>query len=185
MANVKKSEQEPSIEEILESIRQIISDDGETAPQGNATADDDENVLDLTEQLDGPPLAIDMVEPPAAPQPEPQPEPPAPEPQAAAPAPAPIPEQPPAMDVPMTDNANSLMSDQTASAATETLAKLMAGNVSIEKDTVGTPGKVTLEEITTELLRPLLKSWLDQNLPGIIEKLVQREIEKLSRRAGS
>lgn len=190
MTNVKKSDQEPSIEEILESIRQIISDEGEPAQQADA-AEDDGNVLDLTEKLDGAPLAIDMVEPeppmPAraaepAPMPEPEPEPPAamPEPPAAAPA-----QQPPAMDALMSDVSNSLMSDKTAAAATEELSKLMAGNVSIEKDSVGAPGKVTLEDIATELMRPLLKQWLDQNLPGIIEKLVQREIEKLSRRAGN
>ncbi len=41
-----------------------------------------------------------------------------------------------------------------------------------------------LEEIVRELLRPLLQIWLDENLPGIIERLVQAEIARISSRSG-
>ena len=40
----------------------------------------------------------------------------------------------------------------------------------------------TLEGIVTEMLRPVLKDWLDQNLPTIVEDLVQKEIERVSGR---
>lgn len=43
-------------------------------------------------------------------------------------------------------------------------------------------GKQTLENLVTEIMKPLLKEWLDQNLPGTVEKLVQREIERIARR---
>jgi cell pole-organizing protein PopZ len=39
----------------------------------------------------------------------------------------------------------------------------------------------TLEDLVKEMLRPLLKSWLDDNLPGIVERIVRSEIERVSR----
>jgi cell pole-organizing protein PopZ len=40
----------------------------------------------------------------------------------------------------------------------------------------------TLEDVVRELLRPLLKEWLDENLPAIVEEKVQAEVERISRR---
>jgi cell pole-organizing protein PopZ len=42
----------------------------------------------------------------------------------------------------------------------------------------------TLEELVSELLRPMLKTWLDENLPGMVERLVRAEIERVSRGRG-
>jgi hypothetical protein len=39
----------------------------------------------------------------------------------------------------------------------------------------------TLEDLVREMLRPLLKSWLDDNLPGMVERIVRAEIERVSR----
>ena len=39
----------------------------------------------------------------------------------------------------------------------------------------------TLEDLVREMLRPLLKAWLDENLPGMVERLVRAEIERVSR----
>jgi cell pole-organizing protein PopZ len=39
----------------------------------------------------------------------------------------------------------------------------------------------TLEDLVREMLRPMLKSWLDDNLPGLVERLVRAEIERVSR----
>lgn len=39
----------------------------------------------------------------------------------------------------------------------------------------------TLEDLVKEMLRPLLKSWLDDNLPNMVEKIVRAEIERVSR----
>jgi len=39
----------------------------------------------------------------------------------------------------------------------------------------------TLEDLVKEMLRPLLKSWLDDNLPGMVERIVRAEIERVSR----
>lgn len=42
----------------------------------------------------------------------------------------------------------------------------------------------TLEDLVKEMLQPLLKTWLDDNLPGLVERLVRAEIERVSRGRG-
>jgi cell pole-organizing protein PopZ len=44
-------------------------------------------------------------------------------------------------------------------------------------------GGVTLEDMVRELLRPILKEWLDENLPYMIERIIKKEIEKMVNRA--
>jgi hypothetical protein len=39
----------------------------------------------------------------------------------------------------------------------------------------------TLEDLVREMLRPMLKTWLDDNLPGLVERLIRAEIERVSR----
>lgn len=39
----------------------------------------------------------------------------------------------------------------------------------------------TLEDLVKEMLRPMLKSWLDDNLPNLVERIVKAEIERVSR----
>lgn len=41
-------------------------------------------------------------------------------------------------------------------------------------------GETSLEGLTRELLRPMLAEWLDKNLPGMVEKLVQAEIARIA-----
>ncbi len=66
-----------------------------------------------------------------------------------------------------------LMSPQTATAvnsAFNTLAQTVLSN-----------NARTLEDLVKEMLRPMLRSWLDDNLPGLVEKIVRAEIERVSR----
>ena len=42
----------------------------------------------------------------------------------------------------------------------------------------------TLEDLVREMLRPMLKAWLDDNLPSMVERLVRAEIERVSRGRG-
>ncbi|MGP1396621.1 MAG: DUF2497 domain-containing protein [Inquilinaceae bacterium] len=44
-------------------------------------------------------------------------------------------------------------------------------------------GSLTLEDIVREELRPLLRDWLEQNLPPLVERIVEREVEKIGRNA--
>ncbi|HEX2099929.1 MAG TPA: DUF2497 domain-containing protein, partial [Candidatus Synoicihabitans sp.] len=39
----------------------------------------------------------------------------------------------------------------------------------------------TLDDLVAEMLRPMLREWLDENLPGLVERLVKEEIERVSR----
>lgn len=39
----------------------------------------------------------------------------------------------------------------------------------------------TLEDLVKEMMRPMLKSWLDDNLPNLVERIVKAEIERVSR----
>ena len=41
----------------------------------------------------------------------------------------------------------------------------------------------TLEDVTRDLLRPLLQAWLDENLPGIVEEQVRLEVERIARQS--
>ena len=41
--------------------------------------------------------------------------------------------------------------------------------------------KTTMDDMVTQLLKPMLKSWLDHNLPALVEKLVRAEIERVAR----
>ena len=39
----------------------------------------------------------------------------------------------------------------------------------------------TLEDVVREALRPMLKSWLDENLPRVVERMVEAEVERVTR----
>lgn len=43
-------------------------------------------------------------------------------------------------------------------------------------------GETSLEGLTRELLRPMLKDWLDNNLPPIVEAMVEREITRITKK---
>ena len=42
---------------------------------------------------------------------------------------------------------------------------------------------VTVEQLLVDLLTPMLREWLDKNLPEIVERVVEQEVKKLARRA--
>jgi cell pole-organizing protein PopZ len=195
--------QEPSMEEILASIRRIIADDEGKPPKPEAAA------------APAPPPVVERAPPPRPVEP-PQPAPP---PVAAQPEPvadvldlteamAAIPSAPPQRsssfrtidgesDVVFSDRPpepepiraveearrqftqttdRSLMSNSTMAAvdtAFSSLAHTVLGN-----------NARTLEDLVKEMLRPMLKSWLDDNLPGLVERLVRAEIERVSRGRG-
>lgn len=193
MADADTEEQDPSIEEILDSIRQIISDDDEDAPEEDAAieevsepepepveeaAPEEEDIIDLVEPAPEPEPAAEEPAPEPVSEPDPAPEPDAfdiamedtEEPAPVAPPPPPEPVAPPAPPE------ESILTQAAQSAALEGFTEL------VRKTAVEHSG-ITLEEIVRTELRPLLKGWLDDNLPSIIERLVQEELERLSKRA--
>ena len=72
--------------------------------------------------------------------------------------------------------ARSLISP-TTSAAVDSAFNTLAHTVLVQNAR-------TLEDLVREMLRPMLKSWLDDNLPSLVERLVRAEIERVSRGRG-
>lgn len=197
--------EEPSMEEILSSIRRIISEDEEGAPEaplakaspasaveaGEAGGGDpeaeDADVLELTQMVADDGKVVHLAE--------------GKEPKVEMTAKADEHEErrekapvdntelelrdTEAAPSPAAAVADSLLSDATATAATQsfsTLTKAVTREGGPGTRLYATADK-TLEDIVKELLRPMLKEWLDQNLPTITEKLVRKEVERAARRA--
>jgi uncharacterized protein len=163
--------QEPSMEEILASIRRIIADEepSDRTTHAGGTAD-----------APPPPRMVSQPPRPASLPPEPvtreeeidsmlariQ----------ATPRPAPPPsEQPRGAADP---GERGLMSAATT-AAVDSAFHALAQNA--QAQAVQVRDGRTLEEVVSELLRPMLKAWLDDNLPDLVERLVRAEIERVSR----
>ncbi|MBD8679549.1 DUF2497 domain-containing protein [Sphingomonas sp. CFBP 13720] len=70
-----------------------------------------------------------------------------------------------------------MVSDRAAEASRGTLDQLSGMLVKPE-----TPGGDTLEGLVREMLRPMLRDWLDAKLPGMVETMVAREIARISGR---
>ena len=158
---------EPSMEEILASIRKIISSDEPPAPEPAPEPVIElpqEDVLELTQMIEE-----EVVIAPPAPEPAPV-----------------VEEAPPAPSFAPVEALVSAPAAQTAASALSSLAN----TVEIERLSSAPPahtylgnGSRTLEDMALELMRPLLKTWLDQNLPDVVERLVQKEIERIARRS--
>jgi cell pole-organizing protein PopZ len=64
--------------------------------------------------------------------------------------------------------------------STSTMAAVDSAFNSLAQTVIGQNAR-TLEDLVKEMLRPLLKSWLDDNLPGVVDRIVRAEIERVSR----
>lgn len=70
---------------------------------------------------------------------------------------------------------DTLTENTTADAAAGSLARLVS-RMDLGSD-------MTLEGLVRELLRPMIKEWLDANLPNIVEEKVEAEVQRISRLA--
>jgi uncharacterized protein len=82
-------------------------------------------------------------------------------------------EPPPPQKRPAMPDVESLIS-ATTTAAVDSAFNTLAHTVLVQNAR-------TLEDLVREMLRPMLKTWLDDNLPGLVERLVRTEIERVSR----
>lgn len=96
----------------------------------------------------------------------------------AVPEPLPVPEL--QEETPMSAKPAPLTDTATVTAAAGALGKLLS-NVEFGEDAGGT---TTIEGLVREMMRPMLKEWLDENLPGIVEKHVEAEVQRIARMAG-
>lgn len=203
MAAQSAAEQDQSMEEILQSIKRIIADEEEdveydnTAEKRSAGSD----VLELTEvvQEDGTTV---QAEPESAEQEAQQPVEPEPEPEAAdqpfepvetaaltnAHQPSQEASQKESSDMsaqPAALELDTLLSEEVASATSESLRSLANRQSAPSAKPQATPAPAfrsgeTVEDLVVEALRPMLKDWLDQNLPRIVEDLVEREVRRIA-----
>lgn len=148
---------EPSMEDILSSIKRIIAEDADTsaatararaaarrkaapAPVISEEPEDEDEVLELTETVaeadayaeEEPELMKDIAEDP------------------------------------------ELVSERVAKASRQSLESLSSLIVKPEA------GSNTLEGLVREMLRPMLSEWLDANLPAVVERMVSREIRRIT-----
>ncbi len=166
---------DPSMEDILASIRRILNED-DTPKSAPDPEEPDNGVLMLdnsmmvSETPDAPPPAAR----PAAPatlEHKPLPE---PEPQAAT-APTAV----PATSVAASSAPSaSLVAPAAAAAAGASVSELMRALAS-ERSTAVQRGGPTIEDLVRIEIRPLLKDWLDNHLPPLVERLVRAEIERV------
>ena len=189
--------QEPSMEEILASIRRIIADDDSKPAKPEPVA------------APAPPPVVERAPPPRPVEP-PRP---APAPVAVQPEPvadvldlteamAAVPPQPGSSFRTIDGESDVVFSDrppepepiraveearrqftQTADRSlmsNSTMAAVDTAFSSLANTVLGNNAR-TLEDLVKEMLRPMLKSWLDDNLPGLVERLVRAEIERVSR----
>jgi cell pole-organizing protein PopZ len=216
-----QNQPEPSMEEILASIRRIISEEApdkqggqpqpaparahRETPPAAAEPDGGGDVLVLTEMVadDGSVVRVDET-PPLAPErrrgsvtplrPDPveategaagfQEEPAA---RVRQKPPPPLPdtpgvavEEPRAMPRPAAAKDNGLLSRKAAEATAAAFAELSSG-LRREPAAAMDGQDVTLEAFVRRCLEPMLHQWLDANLPGIIERLMKEEMERVAR----
>ena len=176
--------EEPSMEDILASIRRILSVEEQEAEAATEAAPEP------APEPEPEPAPEPEPEPEAAPEPEPEIE-PAPEPEP-EPAPTPEPAPPPPMPAPMEDVlqltpemvTSNIISGPTISASTDVLAELARAILNRRDVAIDDAGQnMTLEGMVREMLKPLLREWLDRNLPYLIERLVKKEIDIMINRA--
>ena len=169
---------DPSMEDILASIRRILSeDDAEPVPPAAPPAaaphavqhpQDDVLSLDASMLVDEPAVALQRAEPAPAP--------------AAAWAPAPASASAPAPAA-RPASGDGLVGDAAASAAATSMGSLLRTLASERQQVAVYRGGPTLEDLVREEMRPILKQWLDSNLPPLVERLVRAEIERVVGRA--
>lgn len=164
---------DPSMEDILASIRRILNEDEPVTSAQPAAAGPEP--LALTEDML-------VQEPAAAPAPHPVEADPAEAgpPQGSIPVGgAPAPAEAPAAGSPPVE---ALVAPAVAAAATAAIGDLLR-TVAQERSAAVSRGGPTIEDVVREELRPLLKEWLDRYLPGVVERLVRAEIERVVSRA--
>jgi cell pole-organizing protein PopZ len=203
--------QEPSMEEILASIRRIIADD-EPRPAAKAEAKLAEPPPAVAKAAPPPPKPASAPPPPAAMKQDDidamlagldEPE-PAPPPKAERPSAEDVLELTEAMQAPPSfrkiDASQDVVFDERELAPlrpaeppraapspppeailSPATAAAVDSAFNALAQTVLVQNAKTLEDLVKEMLRPMLQHWLDNNLPTLVERLVRQEIERVAR----
>ncbi len=202
-AEAKAEDHDQSMEEILQSIKRIIAEEGDEndgeSIGGASVADSGSDILELTEMVQDDGTVVELAADSAIlPQSKPEPKT-----QAAPKAPAehtdsavmPMaekkePPKPAAKAAPISlpdlgSKAETLVSQETAAASAAALKNLSQKSRAPEPvlqpiDSAAFRSGHTVEDLVLEALRPMLKDWLDENLSTLVERLVEKEIRKIA-----
>ncbi|HEY4044307.1 MAG TPA: DUF2497 domain-containing protein [Rhodopila sp.] len=181
---------DPSMEDILASIRRILNEEetpagAESPAQTDPTretspAGDDVLLLDQSMMVAAPESTPNVASEPESEPPLPRTEPPKidpphPEIEGATPSHQAASPEPAASHL-------DLMAPEAVAAAASSVGSLVR-TLTAGRATQVYGGGPTLEDVVRSELRPLLKEWLDANLPPIVERLVRAEIERVVGRA--
>jgi cell pole-organizing protein PopZ len=157
---------DPSMEDILASIRRILSEDeaehaaaAKSVPKPPTTPDDGVLSLDASMIVD--------------------------EPARAAEKPAERPAATPPLPADRSPKAEGLVAPEAAAAAASSVGTLLRTLIAEREQVAVHRTGPTIEDLVREEIRPLLKEWLDTNLPSLVERLVRAEIERVVGRAVS
>jgi cell pole-organizing protein PopZ len=178
MPETAKSPPEPSMEEIIASISRIITEDKRPSQPPNPVGGETDDILELTEAVNEDGSVRRLAPAPGADQEasDAPPSPTASEPKRGEPGAHPKPES----------SRERILSSATSEATAAAFAQLGALPRERRRQSELPLGGAdrTLEGIVRDLLRPLLQSWLDEHLPGIVERLVREEIARVVGEAG-
>lgn len=168
-----ESAAEPSMDEILSSIRRILKDDDAVEmPSGEAADGPGKATLDLDPSMivaEGRASGGEIREAGGVAS--------EPELSSATPPGAPTDTQVEA-DTMVIRSPERLIGAAAAEAAASHIGTLRR-TISADRVAAIGRGDITIEEIVRAEMRPLLKTWLDENLPGLVERIVRAEIERL------
>lgn len=138
-----ESRNEPSMDEILSSIKRIIADDDRSRPAAKRStkaappAEEEDEILELTETAEE--NDVDEVE-------------------------------------------EVLLDDNKARSLRHSFSALQTLSEPGVAPQIVRSGETSLEGLTRDLLKPMLKDWLDTNLPPIVEAMVEREINRITKK---
>ena len=149
---------EPSMEDILSSIRRVIARDEAPGSVREIRVPEADDILDLQDEEDA--AAAEVAS------------------EAETPAEA---EEMPAPESKLP--AEDLVSEESADAARQSLEALTAAvapAVAVATAAAPTVAGRTMEDVVLDALRPMLKEWLDANLPALVEAMVAKEIRRIT-----
>ncbi|MFN0046839.1 MAG: DUF2497 domain-containing protein [Sphingorhabdus sp.] len=137
---------EPSMDEILSSIKRIIADDDRARPLSAKRTPKDAQTVDENEILELTETAADSEIDAAA------------------------------------ESEEVLLDDSKARSLRHSFSALQTLSEPGVAPQIVRSGETSLEGLTRDLLRPMLKDWLDTNLPPIVEAMVEREINRITKK---
>ncbi len=76
---------------------------------------------------------------------------------------------------------SGLLSSGTMTATSQAFSKLLEASRPMPEKVSATPAALTLDQLIADLARPMIKTWVDQNLSKLVETMVSQEIEKITK----